>query len=91
MGMNLAVLAHFELGEVKAKRLRLPDEVLQLAVCLSRSAGGGQRALDQLQVGDEVGGAGVRDARFDFPRRLRTNARGPEAVRDVEEELAMLL
>ncbi len=89
--VNLAVLAHLELRKMKAKRLRLPDEMLQLAVCLARRTRGGQGALDQAEVGDELCGARVCDARLDFPVRQSAIAGGPNAVGDVEEELSMLL
>ena len=45
--MHAAVLAHLELGQVEAERLHLPDQVLQLAVCLPQRAGRRQAALER--------------------------------------------
>src|SRR5712692_11675663 len=82
--MHVAVLANLELGEVKAECFRLPDQVLQLAVCLSGRAGARQRALNAAEVGDEFG-----------RRSISTAVAGPSCrtkpVGDVEQELSVLL
>jgi hypothetical protein len=49
-GMDRAVLAHLQLGEVKAERLNLPHEVLQLAERQTRCARGRERVLHTSQV-----------------------------------------
>src|SRR3989442_8022598 len=82
--MDVAVLAHLKLGQVKSERFRLPHEMLQLAVSLSRCARRRERALDAVQVRYELGGRFVPASRLPPPCR-------PQAVGDVKEKLAMLL
>src|SRR3989454_5417915 len=82
--MDSAVLAYLELGQVKSERFRLPHEMLQLAVSLSRCARRRERALDAVQVRYELGGRFVPASRLPAPCR-------PQAVGDVKEKLAMLL
>src|SRR5207245_5895653 len=53
--VDLAVLPDLELSKMKAERLDLPDEVLQLAVSLSRRARAGERGLDAAEVCHEIG------------------------------------
>ena len=54
-GVHLAVLPDLQLGQVEPERLRLPDQVLQLAERLPRCARRRQRVLHQAQVGQEPG------------------------------------
>ncbi len=57
-GVHRAVLADLQLGQVEAERLGLPDQLLQLAVRLPGGSRGGQRLLDQAQIGQECPGPG---------------------------------
>src|SRR2546427_11613608 len=81
--MDSAVLADLELGQVKSERFRLPHEMLQLAVSLSRCARRRERALDAVQVRYELGGRFVPASRLPAPCR-------PPAGGDVKEKLAVL-
>jgi hypothetical protein len=49
-GVDEAVLAHLELGEMKSECLHLPDQVLELAIRQPRSTGGGQGCLHCAQI-----------------------------------------
>src|SRR2546426_3212332 len=82
--MDAAVLAHLKLGQVKSERFRLPHEVLQLAISLSRCARRRERTLDAAQVRYELGGRFVPASRLPPPCR-------PKAVGDMQEKLAMVL
>ena len=62
--MHGAVLTDLKLGQVEAEGLGLPDEVLKLAVGLPVGSRCRQRALDEPQVGDEFGRAGVAKTRI---------------------------
>jgi hypothetical protein len=53
LGVHRAVLAHLQRRGVEPERLRLPDQVLQLAVRLPGGARAQQRVLDQPQVGEK--------------------------------------
>ena len=57
--VHRAVLPDLQAGQVKAERLGLPDQVLQLAERLPGRTRGGQRVLHGTQVGQESGGPGV--------------------------------
>ena len=48
--MHLAVLADFQLGQVEAERLRLPDQVLQLAIGEACRTCLRQRIAERMQV-----------------------------------------
>ena len=52
--VDMAVLSHLERGEMKPERLRLPDQMLQLAVGLAWRARACERALDAAQVGEQL-------------------------------------
>ena len=49
------VLAHLELGQVEPEGLRLPDQVLKLAIGLPACARFGEGTLDETKVADEFG------------------------------------
>ena len=80
LAMHAAVLADLQVREVKAERLRLPDELVHLAIRLARSARGDERILqrpkvvEQLirsRVGEgEIRAAGRRDALGDEQEEL---------------------
>ena len=57
--VHRAVLPDLQAGQVKAERLGLPAQVLQLAERLPGRTRGGQRVLQHAQVGHEPGGPGV--------------------------------
>ena len=57
------MLADLEARQVEPERLGLPDQVLQLPVRLPGRPGGGQRRLDQPQVGQELPGRRRRRGR----------------------------
>ena len=77
-GVYRAVLADLQLGEVEAERLRLPDEVLHLAVGLPARSRGYQRPLDQAHIGHECVRPRVGEVGVAVTGRL-------EARRDVEQ------
>ena len=52
--MHVGMLAHFQLSQMEAECLRIPDHVLKLPERCPPGASGGQRILHQPQVGDEV-------------------------------------
>ena len=66
-GVHLAVLPDLQAGQVETERLRLPDEVLQLAERLLGRAGGGQRRLHHPQVGQALRGARVGQVGVPLP------------------------
>src|SRR5713226_4903238 len=82
--MHVAVLANLELSQVKAEGLRLPDEMLQLAVSLARRACTRQRDLNAAQVRDELVCGCVPAVGGAPPGR-------PKSIRDVQEKLPVLL
>jgi hypothetical protein len=84
------VLADLQAGQVEAERLRLPDELLELAVGLAARAGGGQGVLQQPQVGDELRGAGVGQAGLLGLRAARQPG-GPQPQRREQQELPVRL
>src|SRR5207245_5787875 len=82
--VDLAVLPDLELSKMKAERLDLPDEVLQLAVRLSRRARAGERGLDAAEVCQEIGSRRIAAASIARPGRA-------QPVGDMKKDLAVLL
>ena len=56
-----AVLTYLEVREVKTEGLRLPDQVVQLAVCLARCPGRDQRTLQSVEVVEQLVRPRVRE------------------------------
>ena len=95
-GVHLAVLPDLQLGQVEPERLRLPDQVLQLAERLPRRARRRQRVLHQAQVGQEPGRIPVAQIRVAQPggaepfgqkEQVRTVRLGRGAGRDAGQQL----
>ncbi len=82
--VHRAVLAHLQRRGVEAERLGLPDQVLQLPERLPARARTGQRVLDQAQVGEEGGAAGVGQVGVAQPG-------GADAFRQEKQECAIRL
>src|SRR5438477_6565648 len=79
--MDRAVLPDLELGQMETECFRLPDQVLQLAVGLSRRASAGQRVLRAPKVRYELVSTSVC--------LVASNASRVNALGDMEKELAM--
>ena len=74
IGEVVRVQADVELGQVEAEDLHARAEVGEPAVCDSLSAVRPQAAVDQLEVGEEVGGRAVagRPSTSASPSRCQT-------------------
>src|SRR5580700_7716111 len=70
--MHATVLTDFEVGEMKAERLRLPDELVHFTVCLSRGAGVDERGLQGSQVFEQFLRSRVGEGKIAAPRRRDT-------------------
>src|SRR5580700_11473124 len=80
--MHAAVLTDLEIREVKAERLRLPDELVQLSIRLAGSPRRGERILDAEKVVDQLIRARVRQG------EVRA-ARCSDSLGNQQEELAV--
>ena len=70
------MLSHLQLGEVEPEGLDLPNQVLQLAECVTRGAGLKQRRLQHAQVVQERFGVAI--GKVGVPGAGRVDAPGDE-------------
>ena len=71
-GVHHRVLTELHFDHVEAEGLRLPDKVLQRAVGGTLRAGGGQRLLHHLEVGDEIVAGMVHEIGVTFDGVVQT-------------------
>lgn len=78
-GMHERMLAEFHLGEVEAESLDQPDKILERTVGSTRRSGIDERALDHVQVVEQVFGMRIHEVR-------RAGDRCLQAVGDDEHD-----